>query len=261
MTFELLGPVCVNCGDQRRSVSARKVKILFATLLSRAGRTVGIDELITELWGEHPPLRATAALYVYVSQLRKFLVDAGCTGSRIETRHPGYGLDLGPHERDVDVFQRRVRKARNHVSHGEHERAVVEFKRALSLWRGPALGSLRDGPIVSGFATWCQEFRLECIEIMLESNLALGRHREIVGPLFSLTTDHPFRESFYRQLMLALYRSERRADALRVYQVARDTLRRDLGLDPGVALRAVHQAVLTADDRLEDLQGSVRPFM
>ncbi|MFD8483833.1 BTAD domain-containing putative transcriptional regulator [Kitasatospora sp. NPDC059673] len=230
-------------------MSARKVEILFAALLARAGQSVGINELITELWGESPPARATAALYVYVSQLRKFLIEAGCTGSRIETQHSGYTLHLGPHELDVEVFLWLVRNGRKLVDRNEHERAVAEFKRALGLWHGPALGNLRDGPIVNGFATWVQEHRLECIEIMMESNLVLGRHREIIGQLYSLTVDQPFREAFYRQLMLALYRSERRADALRVYRTARETLRRDLGIDPGTALRNLHQEILTADDR------------
>ncbi|GAA3012273.1 hypothetical protein GCM10010519_48820 [Streptomyces lactacystinicus] len=225
------------------------MEILFAALLARAEQSVGIDELITELWGERPPLRATSALYVYVSQLRKFLIRAGCTGSVIETQHSGYMLHLGPHGLDVEAFLWLAQNGRQHVDREEHEQAVAEFKRALGMWHGPALGNLRDGPIVNGFATWIQEHRLECIEIMMQSNLALGRHREIIGQLYSLTVDQPFRETFYRQLMIALYRSERRADALNVYRAARETLRRDLGIDPGSALRTLHQEILTADDR------------
>src|SRR6185503_18952705 len=119
------------------------------------------------------------------------------------------------------------------------------------LWRGPALGDLRAGPIVEGFVTWLAEARLECLEMLADSHLELGRHRELVGRLYSLTAEHPLREAFYRQLMLALYRSERQADALKVYQMARKTLNEELGLEPCRSVQDLQRAILTADDQLD----------
>jgi DNA-binding SARP family transcriptional activator len=114
------------------------------------------------------------------------------------------------------------------------------------------LGDLRNGPIVDGFVTWMMESRMECLEMLADAHLRVGRHRELVGRLYSLTAENPLREAFYRQLMLALYRSERQADALKVYQSARATLNDELGLEPCKALRDLHQAILAEDyDQLD----------
>jgi DNA-binding SARP family transcriptional activator len=134
---------------------------------------------------------------------------------------------------------------------GRHEQASESFAAALGLWRGPALGNLRDGPMLGAFATWVEEARLQCLELMIESNLALGLHREMIGQLYSLAGEHPLRETFYGQLMLALYRAERQADALAAYRSARETLHDQLGTEPGRALSAMQRAILRTDNRLD----------
>jgi DNA-binding SARP family transcriptional activator len=248
--YRILGPLQLEHGDGNSLyISARKVEILLAVLLVRSGKLVTIDEISTEIWGRELPRRATAALYVYVSQLRKVLAQGGGS-STIVTRAPGYLLRRGSDELDLDLFQSRVAQGRDLAATQRHNEAAGMFESALDMWAGPPLGDLRDGPILTGYAASLDEARLECTELMIESNLALGRHRQFVGRLYDLTAAYPFREAFHRQLMLALYRSERQADALRVYQSARESLKAELGVEPGRRLQDLQQAVLSGDVRL-----------
>ncbi len=251
MRYELLGPLRVIDEHGPSFISAPKVEVLLAALLIRADQLVPADQLVSELWDDKAPRRATAGLHVYVSQLRKFLGRPGRPGSPIVTRPPGYQLQLGPDEVDLHDFLRLAKEGREHARLGCPDGAADRFERALALWRGPVLGDMRRGPMVEGFATWLAEERLECCELMVDAHLALGRHREVVGQLYALTVDYPLREAFYRQLMLALYRAERQADALRVYQSARRTLDRELGVEPCRPLRDLHRAILTGDPGLD----------
>ncbi|MBD0323446.1 MAG: AfsR/SARP family transcriptional regulator [Aldersonia sp.] len=249
MRYEILGPLRVVDRDGSSSISARKIEILLAALLIRADHLVPADQLIAELWCDRPPRRATAGLHVYVSELRKFLGRPGGPDNRIVTRMPGYQLSLGSDEIDAHAFLRLVDEGREHVRDDRRADAAECFERALGLWRGPVLGDPPTGPMVEAFGTWLTEVRMECTEMLIDAQLRLDRHRELVGRLYSLTAEHPLRESFHRQLMIALYRSERTADALRVYQSARRLLNTELGLEPCRALQDVHRAILTADDR------------
>jgi DNA-binding SARP family transcriptional activator len=147
-------------------------------------------------------------------------------------------------ELDLCMFQRLVDEGREAMRDTRFEQARSAYAQALSLWRGPALRELRDAPGINSFVIWLEEIRLECTEALVEANLELNRHREQVSVLRRLISDHPLHETFYRQLMLALYRSERRADALAVYQDARATLQRELGLEPGHGLRELQQSIL-----------------
>jgi len=247
--FEILGPLRVVDDTEPVRITARKVELLLATLLIRAGQVVSVDQLMTEVWNYNPPRRATDALYVYVSQLRKLLGRGGPEGAhRIETRAPGYAFNVEEGELDLHTFQRLVNQGRDAARERRHTAASEAFGAALDLWRGPALEELRDGPVITGFVTWLDETRLECTEKLIEAKLALGRHSELIGLLYGLIADHPLCEPFYRQLMLALYRCERRADALMVYRTARETLHKQLGLEPGHALRELQQRILAADD-------------
>ncbi|TCO62332.1 DNA-binding SARP family transcriptional activator [Actinocrispum wychmicini] len=239
-------------GDDVLSIGARKVETVLATLLVRANQVVTNDQLIGELWGERPPRRALAALHVYVSQLRKFLGVGRRGESPIVTRSPGYLIRVVGDDLDLDVFRRLVLMGREHMRAKRYEEASATFAEALDLWRGPALGDLREGSIVQGFATWLEELRLECVEMLVEADFMLGRHRELVSFLYTLVSEHPLHEAFYRQLMLALYRSDRQGDALQVYRVAREKLTAELGIEPCRALRDLHRAILQADDRLDD---------
>ncbi|GFE13627.1 SARP family transcriptional regulator [Streptomyces glebosus] len=249
MRYELLGSLRVVRGDSCHTLSARKKEALLAALVIRSGQVLSVDQLVDELWVDNPPCRATAALHVYISQLRSFL---GPRGRRnpIVTRSPGYLLELGSDELDFHVFQQFFREGRNLVRVQDHEGAVVRFEAALGQWRGSPLSGVGEGRIVSGFVTWLEELRLECVEMMVASSLALGRDHELIGFLYSLVSEHPLHEAFYESLMTALHRTGRRADALLIYQRARDALRRDLGLEPCRRLRELHQAILSDDDGL-----------
>jgi DNA-binding SARP family transcriptional activator len=248
--YEILGPLRVTDENGSRSIGAPKIEALLAVLLIRVDQVVALDQLISEIWGDRAPRRATAGLHVYVSQLRKFLHRPGRADSPIVTRFPGYLLRRGVDELDSHMFLRLVDEGRAHAREQRHALAADRFTEALGLWRGPTLNDLRHGPITEGFVTWLTETRLECVELQMDSQLQLGRHREIVGRLYSLIAEEPMREAFYRQLMLALYRSERQADALTVYQTARRTLNDELGLEPGRALQDIQRGILQGDHRL-----------
>jgi DNA-binding SARP family transcriptional activator len=230
---------------------ARKLETLLVSLLLREKQVVSVDQLIADLWGDKPPRRATAALHVYISQLRKFLTAAGCAPNPVITRAPGYLIQIDADDLDLNVFRKLVRQGRAHRQMHRHEEASAAFQSALALWRGPALADVRHSPVVDGFVTLLEELRLECIELLVESDFALGRERELVTFLHTMIIENPLREVYYRQLMLALYRCDRRAEALEVYRRARTTFTRELGIEPGRPMRELHQAILQANDRLD----------
>jgi DNA-binding SARP family transcriptional activator len=248
LRFEILGSLRVVNEGRVVTISARKMEIVLATLLIRTGQIVSVDQLIEEVWGQNPPRRATATLYVYISQLRKLLYSASGEAPGLETRAPGYLLRADDDALDLHRFQRLVNDGRAHSRAGRPDEARRLFEPALALWRGPVLADLRDGPIINGFATWLDEVRLEVIEMLNEANLELGRHRELVSALYGLVREHPFHEAFYRQLMIALCRSERRVDALRVFQNARTLLNQELGIEPGPRLQSVQREILNASE-------------
>lgn len=249
MRFEVLGPLGVSGPGGRFAPSAPKQGILLTALLVSAGRMVPKERLIQEVWAGAPPRRATASLHVYVSQLRKFLHSASggsdAEGCELVTHEPGYQLRLGGASLDLHEFQQAVRRGRRQLGDGSFEAAVRSFESARALYRGPLVEGLGQGPAVDSTARWVEREYLECLELMIEADIALGRHREMINLLTSLITRYPLREVFYRQLMLALYRSERRVEALAVYRAAHTALRSDLGVEPSAALRDLHQAILT----------------
>lgn len=252
MKYELLGSLRVTDCTRTSFISARKIELLLASLLIRADQVVSIDQLSNEIWGDMPPRRAMAALHVHISQLRKFLREVTGGANPVVTRSPGYVMLLEPgDELDVVTFQRLVTQGRSAMRRKHHEMASEAFGTALGMFRGPVLGNLRGGPVVDEFVAWVDEARLECIEMRNDVDLTLGRHRELIASLYSLVAEHPLREAFHRQLMLALYRAERQGDALMVFHGAREILDRELGVEPGRALRDLHQAILVADDELE----------
>ncbi|TDD94233.1 AfsR/SARP family transcriptional regulator [Actinomadura rubrisoli] len=253
MKYELLGTLRVVDDDRRSSISAPKIEVLLATLLVRADHVVTTDQLMGEIWGERLPRRATAGLHVYVSELRKFLHRPGRADGPIETRSPGYVLRRGSDSLDYQAFLELTDLGRARMREGRHAEAAELFDAGLALWHGPVLGDIGTGPILRSFVTRLSEVRMECTEMLVDCRLQLGHHRELIGTLFTLTTENPLREAFYRQLMLALCRSERRADALKVYQWARTTLIDELGLEPCAQLQDLHRAVLQADERVLEL--------
>jgi SARP family transcriptional regulator, regulator of embCAB operon len=248
MRYEILGPLRVTGEGGNRLSAAPKMEIVLATLIVRANYVVPVADLVTEVWRERAPRHAVTAVYVYVSQLRKLLAalePAG--GALIETRAPGYRLRTEFGQLDLQEFQQLTGEGRTALRAGNHARARACLEGALALWRGPALAQLRDGLVVDDFAGWLEGRRVECAELLAEANLGLGRHREVVSSLRMLICEHPLHEAFYRQLMLGLAQSGRRAEALVVYQEAQRILSTELGLKPGRRLAETRRQILTPD--------------
>ncbi|MET7765571.1 AfsR/SARP family transcriptional regulator [Streptomyces sp. NPDC005393] len=255
MRYEMLGPLRVRDENTYFTLHAQKVEMVLTVLLIRADHLVSPEQLMREIWGENLPRRAAAGLHVYVSRLRKFLKLPGASGNPVETRTPGYVLHKGDDQIDAQIFPELVDVGRSLLREQRTDEAASCFSEALALWRGPIPGHSGDGtgakgPIIDGFSTWLTEIRRECQEMLVECQLQLGRHREAVSMLYALTAENPMCEAFYRQLMLALYRSERQADALKVYQSVRKTLNDELGLEPGRPLQDLQRAILSGDMHL-----------
>jgi len=233
LRFRLLGPLEADRDGVPVNLGARKQRAVLALLLLEANRVVSTERLIDELWGDHPPETARSALQVYVAGLRKAL---GADGARLRTSAPGYVLDVPAGCTDLDEFARLRAQGRP----GE----------ALALWRGPALADLDGEPFAAAAAGRLEEQRLGVLEERIDADLALGRHGELVPELEALVAEHPYRERFRAQLMLALYRSGRQADALAAYREARAAFVDDLGIEPGAELKALERSVLEQDPAL-----------
>lgn len=245
MRYEILGSMRIVSESREFELRSRKMQALLATLLVHYDQVVPSDLLLNELWGEHQPRRADASLHVYISQLRKFISNMEGAQSNILTKSPGYMLSIGAAEFDFENFHDLLSKGRELFGDGRPKEAAAILSEAIELHRGPVLGGLPCGPMVNNFATMVEELRLECLEILLEANLAIGRHRALIGQLYALIAEHPLREVFYGLLMTALHRCGRSADAIRVYHRARSIIVEELGVDPGRPLRELFQVVLT----------------
>lgn len=254
MKYEVLGEIRVSGRAGVATPATKKAETLFAILLARSNQMVTADQIVTEIWGEAAPRRANAALYVYISQLRKLLRDADHENSAILTRPRGYTLCVEPAELDVDVFKHLAEQGQRLAQSGLLAEAADAFEAGLRLWRGPAFGRLVESPIVYAYATLLDELRLVCQEQLTVIELKLSRHRECIGRLSALITEHPLRETFYQYLMVALARSDRRAEALDVYHTARRLLLDEIGIEPCDALRDLHQSILLGEnlDRYAD---------
>ncbi|OZC87865.1 hypothetical protein CH272_18490 [Rhodococcus sp. 05-340-1] len=248
MRFMILGPLQIDAGDNTLTISAPKIEKLLLTLLIRANRAVRVDELISELWGQAPPRRARAALHVYVSQIRKLLAEHDVVGNggtevALLTRGTSYLLQINPDHIDVTAAQRHYAQGQALLA-DDPAGAFAEFSRAADMFRGPVADGVTDGGIVGGFAHGADELRLECLEAIAHGSLQIGRHRELVGQLAQWIEEYPLHESLREQLMIALYRSGRRAEALAEFQTARRVLREELGLEPRESMRQIQAAIL-----------------
>lgn len=255
--FEVLGPLSVldRGGREERSLlpSAIKKRVLLAALLSRAGGVVSTQSLIVEIWGSQAPRKARGALHVYMAQLRNQLAESRALEGRacIVTEPPGYLLELRGAEFDLREFEGHMTRSRDLLDAGNLLAAATEVRRALALWRGLALSGLTEGPLLNVFATCLNEEYVAALELRMELDLRLGKHRAIISELTRLVHEYPLRETFHRQLMLAYYRSERQADALNCFLRLRSVLRNDLGVEPCRSVQRLYQAVLTADPALD----------
>lgn len=226
---------------------------MLAILLLNANRVVSIDRLADHLYGEEPPASALTQIQAHVSHLRRRLDPtrvAGSPGSLIETRAPGYLVHLAREQLDLLRFERLTAEAREASSREDHDTAANRYREALALWRGPALADLGDESFAAATIARLEDLRLAAIEDGVDVELALGRHGSLAGELEALVSEHALRERLHGQLMLALYRSGRQAEALDVYRRLRRTLVDELGLEPGPALQDLERAILTQDPSL-----------
>ena len=232
MDFRVLGTLEVIREGRPLDLSGQKRRALLVALLLESNRVVSTSRLIDALWEEEPPATAHKALQLYVSQLRKLL-----GRERLQTKAPGYLLRVEPDELDLTRFERMQSEGR--------------LREALSLWRGPPLADFADQRFAQAEIARLEELRLVCLEELTELDLATGRHAELVGELEARVQEHPMREGQWGQLMLALYRSGRQAEALEAYRAARAVLVDELGIEPGRRLQDLHQAVLSQDPALD----------
>lgn len=216
-------------------------------LLLHANETITADRLIDELWGDHPPPTAAKTVQVYISRLRKALGGDGM----VATREHGYELRLEDDQLDAHRFERLVAEGRAELAEGRAARAASTLEGALALWRGAPLADLTFEPSVQREIARLEDLRVGALELLSEAELALGQHAHLVERLERLVVEHPYRERFRAQLMLALYRCERQADALQAYRDARSTLADELGIEPGERLRELERAILVQDPRLD----------
>jgi predicted ATPase/DNA-binding SARP family transcriptional activator/Tfp pilus assembly protein PilF len=217
-------------------------------LLLRPGEIVPAETLVEGLWPERQPASAAKLLQIYVSKLRKALPE-----DRLHTHRPGYALSLEPDELDSARFERLLAEGRASLAEGQPGIAARRLARALALWRGPALADLALEEFAGAEATRLEELRLIAVEERIEADLALGREEDVLGELRALVEEHPLRERPRAQLMRALYRAGRQADALAAYRDARRTLLDELGLEPSAELRRLEQAILNQDTSLADV--------
>jgi predicted ATPase/DNA-binding SARP family transcriptional activator len=245
LVVRILGPLDVVAGGARVALGGHKQRAVLALLATRAGTSVSTDTLIESLWPERPPATATTTVQVYVSRLRK-LVGPGA----IVSEAGGYRLCVDGEYLDAVCFERLARRGSELRAAGRAVEAATAFAEALSLWRGSALADF-------SFEGWAQapigrleELRVSAIEDRIEADLASGRHAELVGELESLIAEHPLRERLRGQLMLALYRGGRQADALKAYQAARQMLIEELGIEPSPELQSLNHSILNQDKAL-----------
>ena len=244
MNARLLGPLELEIGTVPVPLGTPGQRALLARLLLDAGRTVAVDRLIDDVWGEDAPPTAAKMIQIHVSKLRK-LLPAGT----LVTRRPGYALELPAESVDIVRFDRLRRQGGAALARGAAAEAAQLLRQALELWRAPALDEF-DEPFAALEARRLEELRLACLEDRIEAELALGAHGMLIGELHALVTQHPLRERLRRQLILALYRSGRQAEALEAYRELRRMLTTELGIEPTPALRELEQRILVQDPTL-----------
>ena len=234
MEFRILGPLEAVSDGRALDLGGAKQRALLAVLLLDANSVVSMDRLIAALWEDDPPETAPKALQVYVSGLRKLV-----GRERLETKAPGYALRVEPDELDLERFRELQEQGRP--------------AEALSLWRGPPLSDFTSRRFARAEIARLEDLRLACLEQRIDQDLEAGRHAQLTGELEGLVAEHPLRERLRGQLMLALYRCGRQAEALDAYQDARRMLVEELGIEPSRELRELHQRMLNQGPEL-DLQ-------
>ncbi|MER5636387.1 BTAD domain-containing putative transcriptional regulator [Kitasatospora sp. NPDC002227] len=248
LVFGVLGPVRIWTDGGELGVSAVKLRSLLAVLVLRAGHAVPVDELYEVAWEGSPPARARAALHTAMTRLRQSL---GPTAARrLVSSHPGYLLEALPEETDSGRFLRDCELGRQALRGTRRAEAADLLQQALGLWRGGFLADVPGPYLHDHYGRHLAETRLQALEWQGEAELALGHQEKLLPGLRALTAEHPLRERFHGQLMVALYRSGRTAEALEAYRRCRTAIRHELGVEPSPHLRELHQRVLAEDPAL-----------
>jgi DNA-binding SARP family transcriptional activator len=242
MEFRLLGPLEVVDDGRSLALGGRKQRSLLAVLLLHANDVVSTELLVDEIWGASPPATVAKSVQVYVSRLRKELGDG-----RLATQVPGYRLRVEPSELDLLRFEALAAEAVG----ADAPAARALLREALALWRGPPLADLSYEPFAQTQVTRLEDLRLAALEQRIEADLACGEHAALTSELEALVAQQPLRERLRGQLMLALYRCGRQAEALAAFQAARSELVEELGIEPSRELRELHEAILRQDARLD----------
>ncbi len=249
LEYRVLGPLEVVRGSERVALGPARQRAVLAMLVLRHGQVVSSDSIVEGIWGDDPPPSARAVVQVHVSNLRKMLAEAGRADALV-TRAPGYALELTADTLDLDRFRQLASAARSAAAGSDAANASHLSRAALVLWRGEPLADL-DEPFAAVERAALQELHIATLEERIEADLALGRHALLVPELERLTAVHPYRERLVALLMLALYRSNRQADALAAYRATRLRFSEELGIDPGTTLQELEIAILRQDPALE----------
>jgi predicted ATPase/DNA-binding SARP family transcriptional activator len=251
MDVRILGPVEVH----GVALGGSRPRGVLAMLAVHANEAVSAERLLAAVWGEDAPRTALKALHVTVSRLRGALGDPAVIG----TTGAGYRLRLAPGELDLDRFERAVEAGRGSLAAGRPERAAEQLRDALAMWRGPPLADVAALPFAAPEILRLEEERFDALESRIDADLAAGRHADLAGELRSLVAKHPWRERLHAQLMIALYRTGRQAEALDAFAAARTALVEQLGIEPGPELRDLQAAVLAHDPALSPPSATRRP--
>lgn len=246
--FGVLGPLVVRSTDGWVTVPAARHRTVLAALLVDAGRTVSVDALVEELWGDEVPQTPRKTVQGYVWRLRALL---GPLSDRLYTEPAGYRLVVHPPEVDAERAVAQVSRARRLLGSDRPEQAAVELAEALRAWRGSAFADVPRGPAIAARAARLDEVQLSARELLAQARLGLGQHGETLPDLVELATRHPARESAHRLLMRALCIAGRPVEALRVYDRLRGVLADRYGVQPDLATRRVHRDVLDRDRVVE----------
>ncbi|WP_370947382.1 BTAD domain-containing putative transcriptional regulator [Amycolatopsis sp. cg5] len=248
MGLRLLGPPELVVGDRSLDLGGPRQRVVLSMLALNANRVTPVEQLIDAVWDTSPPSTARGQIQICISALRKLFGDNGQPGA-IRTRPPGYLLEIASSDLDSEEFAAQVLSAREHSEAGNTSEAAETLRRALALWRGPALAGIPSDLVQRG-AALLEDRRFAAVEERVRLDLALGRHERLSGEIQALIDENPLRERLYGFLMLALYRAGRQAEALEVCRRARATLIDEVGIEPGQELQKLERAILNRDPGL-----------
>lgn len=258
MHVSILGPLVVQDKSRDITPSAAKPRQMFALLALSSGRTVSMGSLLEELWEDSPPRSARTTLHTYVLQLRRMLYSAALHDGDpldvkriLETSHGGYRLHLSRDQLDLHRFEDLLRGGMTLYNNSEFDQAALSLTQALAVWRGPVLTGMDAGPQLRAETARLEALRLVALEKRLRADLSCGRHEHILGELSGLVVRFHMHENYYELLMIALYRSGRRLQALDVFRRLRREMREEVGLEPNGTIQRLQQAILAEDPVLD----------